>query len=61
VELKPAADRRIFEAVKPRTLVRICAWCPDFDPSDPKNAGATHGMCDACQAAWWMEYLRGRS
>lgn len=27
----------------------ICAWCPDFDPADPKNHGASHGICDACK------------
>ena len=26
----------------------ICAWHADFDRSDPKNAGASHGMCDGC-------------
>lgn len=27
----------------------ICAWCPDFDPSDPRNAGASHGLCLPCR------------
>jgi hypothetical protein len=29
-------------------LVVICAWCPTFDPTDPINAHATHGMCPSC-------------
>lgn len=29
---------------------RICAWCPDFNRADPKNAGADHGMCPSCAA-----------
>lgn len=28
----------------------ICAWCPDFDKKDPKNAGASHGLCPNCAA-----------
>ena len=31
-------------------LVRICAWCPDFDRTAPVNAGATHGICPRCAA-----------
>lgn len=27
---------------------RICAWCPDFNASDPRNAHASHGMCPTC-------------
>lgn len=26
----------------------ICAWCPDFNPRDPNNVGASHGMCAKC-------------
>lgn len=26
-----------------------CPWCPDFDPTDPSHAGASHGMCSACR------------
>ncbi len=37
---------------QPEALVIICAWCPDFDPKDPKNAGASHGMCPSCVARW---------
>jgi hypothetical protein len=31
-------------------LVVICAWCPDFDPKDQRNANATHGICAKCAA-----------
>jgi hypothetical protein len=31
----------------PRT---ICAWCPDFNPRDPRNANVSHGMCPRCSA-----------
>jgi len=27
-----------------------CAWCPDYDPTDPTNAGASHGICESCVA-----------
>lgn len=30
----------------------ICAWCPDFDPLDPMNKYASHGMCQACAEKW---------
>lgn len=33
----------------------ICAWCPDFDPKDPANKEASHGMCPACEARWNAE------
>ena len=26
----------------------ICAWCADFNPRDPINAHATHGLCGTC-------------
>jgi hypothetical protein len=29
-------------------LRRICAWCPDFDPTAATNKGATHGICPDC-------------
>jgi hypothetical protein len=28
----------------------VCAWCPDFNPADPANAGASHGICPDCAA-----------
>ena len=28
----------------------ICAWCVGFDPKDPANVGASHGLCAACSA-----------
>jgi hypothetical protein len=28
----------------------LCAWCPVFDPRDPANHGASHGICPACAA-----------
>lgn len=30
------------------TVDVVCAWCPDFDASDPKNANVSHGMCSTC-------------
>ncbi len=45
--------RRQFE--RPR---EICAWCPDFDPTDPRNATASHGMCPACAAKANLELDR---
>jgi hypothetical protein len=29
---------------------RVCAWCPDFSPTDVANQGATHVICPRCQA-----------
>lgn len=34
-------------------LVVICAWCPDFDPTNPVNADATHGICPTCKETAW--------
>jgi hypothetical protein len=31
-------------------LRKICAWCPDFDPTAPGNTHATHTICPACFA-----------
>jgi hypothetical protein len=31
-------------------MVVICAWCPDFDRTDPRNRGASHTICPACLA-----------
>jgi hypothetical protein len=39
----------------PSSLPHICAWCPDFDPKDLKNAGASHGICPSCAARWKAE------
>ncbi len=36
IEIVPAAPRV------------ICAWCPDFDPTSPANAGASHTICAVC-------------
>jgi hypothetical protein len=36
-------------------LEMVCAWCPGFDPRDPKNRNATHGMCAACAARFNKE------
>lgn len=33
----------------------ICAWHADFNPHDPANAGASHGMCAECAAAFMGE------
>jgi hypothetical protein len=35
---------------QPKALEIICAWCPTFDPKDPRNAQASHGMCPSCAA-----------
>jgi hypothetical protein len=43
----------LFEEVKfvpLKPIPTICAWCPDFDPKDEKNAGASHGLCPTCAA-----------
>ncbi len=34
----------------PEPLRVICPWCPDWDRTDPRNAGASHTICPACQA-----------
>lgn len=39
-------------------MIIICAWCPDFDPTDPRNAEASHGMCPTCAARMTEEWLR---
>lgn len=39
--------KRLLEAETPK--ITICAWCPGFDKTDPKNAGASHTMCADCQ------------
>jgi len=31
-------------------LTVICAWCDDFDRTDPANAGASHTICPNCVA-----------
>jgi hypothetical protein len=46
--LLEAAARRLRALAAPPVIV-ICAWCPDFDPTDPRNQGATHGICPTCQ------------
>ena len=25
-----------------------CPWCPDFDRTDRRNAGVSHGICGSC-------------
>ena len=40
----------MHNAPVPAPLVVVCAWCPDFDKTDPKNAGASHGICPTCAA-----------
>jgi hypothetical protein len=34
--------------VEPLTVRPICAWCPEFDRHDLRNAGKSHGMCSSC-------------
>lgn len=43
-------ERRARLAQPEPELPVICAWCPDFDPADKRNAGATHGICPSCAA-----------
>jgi hypothetical protein len=45
-----AAFRRALWKLRGRLhgVRRICAWCPGFDAADPKNAGASHGLCPSC-------------
>lgn len=40
----------IEETLAPQPSQSICAWCPGFDKTDPKNAGASHTICPTCQA-----------
>jgi len=44
-----------------RALRRICAWCPDFDPTDPINSGATHTICPDCAQRVRAAELRRQS
>jgi hypothetical protein len=37
-------------ASEPRALRRICSWCVDWDPTSPRNHGATHVICPSCAA-----------
>jgi hypothetical protein len=30
------------------TLTTICAWCPTFNPKDPRNRDASHTICPTC-------------
>lgn len=36
--------------IEPSVSAIICAWCPDFNPRDPSNRGASHTICPACKA-----------
>lgn len=40
----------IARATDTQPLVIVCAWHPGFDRTDPKNKGASHGICAACLA-----------
>jgi hypothetical protein len=42
--------RRPIAAPPPPPLV-ACPWCPGFDRTDPRHAGASHQICAACAAA----------
>jgi hypothetical protein len=48
------ASRPLWLDVEPSSAAPaprvICAWCPDFNPLDPANANASHGMCPRCVA-----------
>lgn len=45
------AGRAVGAIAKPAEGGRvICAWCPNFNPSDPANKAASHGMCQSCEA-----------
>lgn len=44
--MTPALVARVTDSAP----VLICAWCPDFDPRDPINKGASHVLCAACAA-----------
>jgi hypothetical protein len=52
-------EKAIFAAMKlPERIARltdaapttVCAWCPDFDRTDPSNKGVSHGICPTCAA-----------
>jgi hypothetical protein len=34
----------------------VCAWCQTFDPHDPNNKDASHGMCPSCAAKFAKEW-----
>lgn len=36
-------------AVQAPPLVVVCAWCPGFNPRDPRNQGVSHGICLPCR------------
>lgn len=40
--------REVFRGELPAKLLVICAWCPTFDRNDPRNAFASHGLCESC-------------
>jgi hypothetical protein len=41
--------REALRGEQPVKPIVICAWCPTFDPADPINAVATHGICEPCR------------
>ena len=47
-ELARLTDSQPPPAAEVQVLRRICAWCPDFDPTAASNEGATHTICPDC-------------
>ncbi len=47
--------RQFVRAIAP--LPVICAWCPTFDKTDRRNAGASHTICPSCFAKLAQEGL----
>jgi hypothetical protein len=43
-----AAARPMWTEPADEPLRVICAWHPGFNPRDPANAGASHGICSEC-------------
>ena len=50
-EVLPYASVEIIPAGSPAPASpRICAWCPEFDPTVPPAPGTSHGICARCAA-----------
>lgn len=51
--MTPALLARLTDAIP--VLPLICAWCPGFSPTDPQQAGRSHGICPSCAATLLAE------
>lgn len=55
-----ATLRLIQDVEREAAPVFVCAWCPEFDPSDPANEGRSHGICPACESKFDGDPVRLR-